>query len=128
MFVCTKPTLSKMIRPIVPTSSQIIFIDNKWVGGTLTNWDEIIKYITDITTTREVNKLKKSKYKRFYKLFTPFLRVVQKRDQKKSNIPAPDLMVLFHSSDQVFAVREAKRMRTPIVSIVDTNADPTEID
>ena len=71
-----------MIKPLVPKNSRIIFIGHKWVGGTLTNWDEIIKYTFDIKLNNKVKDLKKSKLKRFYNLFTPFLRLLDQNNKQ----------------------------------------------
>lgn len=133
LFVCTRPILSQMIKPLVPKNSRIIFIGHKWVGGTLTNWDEIIKYTFDMKLNNKIKDLKKSKLKRFYNLFTPFLRLLDQNNKQTTklnaspSVQAPSLVVLFHGSDQIIPVREAKKTRTPVISIVDTNADPKDI-
>ncbi len=135
LFVCTRPGISQIIQGILPKNNRILFINHKWVGGTLTNWDEIIKQTFDMKINNKLPFLKKSKAKRFGNLFNPFLTLfsVPEEKQNKENlentlkIQAPSLVVLFHGSDQIIPLREAKKTHTPVISIVDSDANPEDI-
>lgn len=155
LFVCTRPILAQIIQPLVPKNDRIIFINQKWIGGTLTNWDEIINYvflhIKSVPTlssekgltekrTQEINSGVPQKSKRFSKLFNPFFTHFflkykiatanfQKSESPKNQIPfrpeQPSLVVLFHGNDIQLPIKEALKTRTPLISIVDSNTDPS---
>jgi len=139
LFVCTRPVLSQLIKPIFPKRKNFIFIDYKWIGGSLTNWDEIINYTLTIKETNKIKNLKKSKIKRFQNLFNPFLNYINQNLVKEENIanhkqistevkfPSPALVVLFHGSDQIIPLKEARKTRTPVIAVVDSDCDPQEV-
>lgn len=113
-------------------ATDIFFITNRWIGGTLTNFGEVSKNyrkLKDLTsklenraeqagyTKKEIGKWKeeKAKLEAFYGGIS---------DMKK---PADAVFVIdTHLED--LAVREAKAMGVKIVGICDTNSDPTLID
>ena len=136
LFVCTRPVLSQLLKPIFPNRKNFIFIDYKWVGGSLTNWDEIMNYTLNIKEANKVKTLKKSKIKRFQNLFSPFLNQINQNIDKGSQLltsegetkfPNPALVVLFHGSDQIIPLKEARKTRTPVIAIVDSDCDPREV-
>ena len=133
LFVCTRPGLSQIIGPMVPKNNRIIFVGHKQIGGTLTNWESIMKQTVDIKIHHKIQSLKKSKLQRFSNLFTPFLRLLNQKSQwnhqipHPSEIPAPSLVVLFHGSDQQIPIREAKRMKKPVIAILDSDANPKDV-
>ena len=133
LFVCTRPVLSQLLKPIFPNRKNFIFINYKWVGGSLTNWDEIMNYTLNIKETNKIKTLKKSKIKRFQNLFNPFLNQInQNLDQGSSSggetkFPSPALVVLFHGSDQIIPLKEARKTRTPVIAVVDSDCDPREV-
>ena len=107
------------------------FINNRWLGGTLTNFTTIKKRVArlnelqkmagdgsfDIRPKKEVAKLKLEMEK---------LEKNLGGIQKMSRIPS--VIFVVDTKKEHLAVAEARRLGIPLVAIVDTNCDPEEID
>ncbi len=107
------------------------YVNHRWLGGTLTNWDTIqsrIKYLKDLKKMaedgtferlpkKEVSLLKKKTAK-----LEKFLGGIE--DMPK----IPDVMFIVDPRKEQLAVNEAHKLNIPIVAMVDTNTDPDDID
>jgi small subunit ribosomal protein S2 len=111
---------------------NLFYITNRWVGGLLTNFQEVSKnfkkyadYVTDLQddevkaryTKKEVGGWEKEKNK-LEKLYGGVAKITKK----------PDALFIVDSHLENLAVREAIATHVPSVAIVDTNADPAIID
>ncbi len=130
LFVGTKKQAQDSIREEADRSSMF-FINNRWLGGTLTNFSTIKKRINrlaelnrmqdngtfDILPKKEVAKLKLEMEK------------LEKNLGGIKNMPGlPSCMFVVDPRKEHIAVMEARRLGIPIVGIVDTNCDPEEVD
>lgn len=112
--------------------NNLFYITNRWVGGLLTNFQEVSKnfkkysdYVTDLQddevkaryTKKEVGGWGKEKDK-LEKLYGGVARITKK----------PDALFIIDSHLENLAVREALATGVPTVALVDTNADPAIID
>ncbi|MBF8249832.1 MAG: ribosomal protein [Candidatus Levybacteria bacterium] len=112
--------------------SNLFYITNRWVGGLLTNFQEVSKnfkkyadYVTDLQddevkaryTKKEVGGWGKEKDK-LEKLYGGVAKITKK----------PDALLIIDSHLENLAVREALATHVPTVALVDTNADPAVID
>ena len=112
--------------------SNIFYITNRWVGGLLTNFQEVSKnfkkyhdFITDLQddevkaryTKKEIGGWEKDKNK-LENLYGGVAAITQK----------PDALFVIDSHLENLAVREALATHVPTVGLVDTNADPSIID
>ena len=107
------------------------FINQRWLGGTLTNWNTIQSRIKrlkqlkamatdgtfDVLPKKEVSLLTKEtvKLERFLGGIADMPRI-------------PDVMFIVDPKKERIAVQEAHKLNIPIVAMVDTNSDPDEID
>jgi len=111
---------------------NLFYITNRWVGGLLTNFQEVSKnfkkyadYVTDLQddevkaryTKKEVGGWEKEKNK-LENLYGGVAKITKK----------PDALFIIDSHLENLAVREAIATHVPSVAIVDTNADPAIID
>jgi small subunit ribosomal protein S2 len=111
---------------------NLFYITNRWVGGLLTNFQEVSKnfkkyadFVTDLQddevkaryTKKEVGGWEKEKNK-LENLYGGVAKITKK----------PDALFIIDSHLENLAVREALATRVPTVAIVDTNADPAIID
>lgn len=106
------------------------FVVERWLGGTLTNFDQIkrsVAKLSDMKRAREAGE---------YKEFTKKERLLIDREIEKLEKTVGGLSQLSRNPDIIFivdthkersAVAEAKKMGVPVMGIVDTNADPTDI-
>lgn len=126
VFVGTKRQAQAIVREEA-LAVGAPFISERWLGGTITNWDEIGKRLT---------KLKDMKVKREageYKKYTKKENVLIEKEIAKLERFLGGLVNLSHAPEALFvvdinkeevAVREAKLRELPVVGVVDTNTDP----
>lgn len=130
LFVGPKKQSREAIREVA-TVTGYPFVNQRWLGGTLTNFDQIKSSVEQLET------LKKDLESGEYKDYTKKERLLIERRIEKlekfvgglSNLKEiPDLIFIVDTHRERGAVIEAQKLGIPIVGIVDTNADPTEID
>ncbi|MEO0276367.1 MAG: 30S ribosomal protein S2 [candidate division WOR-3 bacterium] len=130
LFVCTK----KQGKDIVEEEAKrcgAFFVVERWLGGTLTNFVTILGRLEkmkeiermkaegkiDLFVKKERLKIEKE-YERLYK----FLRGISNMDK------LPDMVYIIDPVKEEIAVKEARKLSIPIVSLIDTNGDPDLID
>ncbi len=130
LFVGTK----RQAKPIIKEEISAVgafYINERWIGGLLTNWDQInstIKNFRDLKqqrTTKEYENLtKKEKALRDKKVDKSqrFLAGIEELHE------LPGALVIIDTNKEVNAVREATKKGIPTVAIVDTNSNPDVVD
>ena len=108
------------------------YVNKRWLGGTLTNWKTIsnsIKRLEEIELFLKDNDLSKNLSKK------ELLDISREKQKLELNIGGirtlngkPDLLIVFDVIKDKIAVKEATKLNIPVVAIVDTNADPENID
>ncbi len=129
VFVGTKKQSSEIVKEAA-ISCGMPYINTRWLGGTLTNFDMIKSAIKKMkkqkeeleSTTTELSKSELSKVRREVERGEKYLGGLVSLDRK------PDGLILFGSHDEKNAVKEAKKIGLPIIAVTDTNTDPTVID
>jgi len=130
LFVGTKKQAQDSVKEEAERSGQY-FVNQRWLGGTLTNFETIQKRIGrlkdiermsedgtfDVLPKKEVVQLKKQQER-----LEKFLGGIKNMKQ------LPDALFIIDPRKERIAVAEAKKLNIPIVGIVDTNCDPDEID
>lgn len=130
LFVGTKKQAQASIEREAQKSGSF-YVSHRWLGGTLTNFETISKRIDrlkelksmeedgtfDLLPKKEVIKLRREREK-----LQKFLGGIEEMKQM------PGAMIIIDSKKERIAIAEAHKLNIPIVSIVDTNCDPDEID
>lgn len=130
LFVGTKKQAQDAIKEEAERVNMF-FVNNRWLGGMLTNFKTIRKRIDrlaqlhkmeedgtfDLLPKKEVSKLKGEMDK-----LEKFLGGI--KDLKR----LPGAMFVVDPRKEKIAIAEAKRLNIPVVAIVDTNCDPDEVD
>ena len=130
LFVGTRKQTQDVIKEEATRAGQF-YVDQRWLGGTLTNFKTIRKSIGrlfkieemeengtfDVLPKKEVSLLKKEKDK-LNKYFSGI------RNMKEM----PDAMFVVDPKTEHNAVAEARKLGIPIFALVDTNCDPDEVD
>ncbi len=130
LFVGTKRSASKTVREHA-VRIDAPFIDQRWLGGTLTNYKTIrqsIRRLTDLQTQAEdgtFDKLtKKERLQRH--------RVMEKLERSLGGIKEmgglPDALFVVDVHHERIAVTEANKIGIPVIGIVDTNSSPGGVD
>ncbi len=130
LFVGTKKQAQDSVKEEA-IRSGMYFINQRWLGGTLTNFETIqrrIKRLKDIEKMEEngtfdvLPKKEVVQLKKEHERLEKFLGGIQ--DMKT----LPDALFIVDPRKERIAVAEARKLNIPIVGIVDTNCDPEEID
>lgn len=130
LFVGTKKQAQEAVEESA-LRSEMFFINERWLGGTLTNFKTIrtrIKRMDDIDKMeadgtfdllpkKEVIKIKKE-----YEKLNKNLRGI--REMKKM----PQAMIIVDPRKEEIAIKEARNLGIPVFGIVDTNCDPDMVD
>ena len=131
LFVGTKKQCSDVVKELAMLNNNY-YVNKRWLGGTLTNWKTIsnsIKRLEEIELFLKNNDQSKNLSK---KELLDISREKQKLDLNIGGIRSlngsPDLLVIFDVIKDKIAVREANKLNIPVVAIVDSNADPENID
>ncbi|PYV54180.1 MAG: 30S ribosomal protein S2 [Acidobacteria bacterium] len=107
------------------------YVNQRWLGGLLTNW---------VTVQKSVKRLKEldematdGRYELLPK--KEVIKLERERKHLQANLAGiknmnrlPDAVFVIDSNKEQIAVREARKLGIPVVAVVDTNCDPTEVD
>tara|TARA_B100000900_G_scaffold395862_1_gene394639 strand:- start:263 stop:1018 length:756 start_codon:yes stop_codon:yes gene_type:complete len=131
LFVGTKKQCSEVVKELAILNNNY-YVNKRWLGGTLTNWKTIsnsIKRLEEIELFLKDNDSSKSLSK---KELLDISREKQKLDLNIGGIRSlngkPDLLIVFDVIKDKIAVKEAAKLNIPVVAIVDSNANPENID
>lgn len=130
LFVGTKKQAQDSIKEEAERCGQY-YVNHRWLGGTLTNWDTIqkrIKRLKDINRMEEDGTFAVLPKKEVGLLNKERLRLEKFLGGIKDMPRIPDVLFVVDPRKEQIAVREAQKLNIPIVAMVDTNCDPDEID
>jgi small subunit ribosomal protein S2 len=107
------------------------YINQRWLGGLLTNWVTVqksvkrLKEIDEMATDGRYELLPKKEV----------IKLERERKHLQANLAGiktmsrlPDAIFVIDSNKEQIAVREARKLGIPVVAVVDTNCDPSEVD
>ncbi len=128
LFVGTKRQASDEIAEAARRSAQY-FVNARWLGGMLTNWKTIS---ASISRLRKLDELLSEGAKGLTK--KERLMMSRERDKLETALGGikdmggvPDLVFVIDTNKEALAVKEANRLKIPVVAILDTNCDPDGI-
>lgn len=131
LFVATKKQTKDAVKAAAEALGQP-YMTERWLGGTLTNVQTItaqIKKLKDLERRMATGELEK-KYNKLE--VQRFQEEIDDLNAKYSGIKdlsgKPGALFLIDVLGDVNAIKEAKTIGVPVVALVDTNADPSEID
>jgi small subunit ribosomal protein S2 len=130
LFVGTKKQAQESVKDEAIRSGQY-YINQRWLGGTLTNFGTIRKRINrlkDIERMEEDGTFDVLPKKEVVGLLKEKDRLVKFLGGIKDMNKIPDALFIVDPRKERIAVAEAHKLNIPIVGIVDTNCDPDEID
>ena len=130
LFVGTKRQAQDAIAEEATRCGQF-YVNQRWLGGLLTNW---------VTVQKSVKRLKEldemavdGRYELLPK--KEVIKLERERKHLQANLAGiknmsrlPDLIFVIDSNKEQIAVREARKLGIPVVAVVDTNCDPSEVD
>ncbi|GAA0435120.1 MAG: 30S ribosomal protein S2 [Bacillota bacterium] len=130
LFVGTKKQAQDSVRDEA-TRSGMYYVNQRWLGGTLTNFQTIRKRINrlkDIERMEEDGTFEVLPKKEVVNLLKEKDRLVKFLGGIKEMNKLPDALFVIDPRKERIAIAEAHKLNIPIIGIVDTNCDPDEID
>ena len=130
LFVGTKRSASDLIAQAAINCGQY-YVNHRWLGGMLTNWETVSKSIKKLKTleerieTGEINSLTKKE------------RLQIERQKEKLDLTLggiknmngiPDALFIIDTNKEAIAVLEANNLKIPVIAICDTNTNPSGVD
>ncbi len=107
------------------------YVNQRWLGGLLTNFNTISQRISrlhELTTWQEEGKLDLLPTKERMGMQAELTKLEYNLGGVRDMDRLPDAVFVTDLKTEEIAVREAVRLRIPIIGLVDTNCDPTQID
>jgi small subunit ribosomal protein S2 len=107
------------------------FVNQRWLGGTLTNWATIkqrIDYLLRLERRIDAGEFRNFSKKEQLAISREAEKLNRRLGGLKTMRDLPDLVFIVDTHLEDLAVREANKLHIPILGMVDTNADPDEVD
>jgi small subunit ribosomal protein S2 len=130
LFVGTKKQARDAIKDIAE-ASDMPYVNHRWLGGLLTNFQTIsqrIKRLHDLERYETEGQLQLLPTRERMNAQADLEKLRANLGGVKNMQRVPDAMFVIDLKSEAIAVREAHRLRIPIIGLVDTNCDPDGID
>ena len=129
VFVGTK----RQARTIIEEEAKrvgVFYFKERWVGGFLTNWDEVKRNLDKIRNLEKLIKNEESTYTKaeIGKFQLELKRLLRLYQGVKDIIGPPEVLFVLDVKKESNSVKEANKMGVKIVGVVDTNSDPSTVD
>ncbi len=132
LFVGTKRQAQEAILEEA-TRCGMYYVNNRWLGGLLTNFATVkksIKRLKDLDVLLAEDSLDREHHTK-----KELIQLDRERKNLMANLAGirdmdmlPDMVFIIDSNKESIAVKEARKLGIPVVAIVDTNCDPSEVD
>lgn len=130
LIVGTKVQARDIVRDLA-MACQLPYISERWLGGTLSNFDVLKKRVV------HMKALEKSKAEGGFEKYTKKEQGKMGKEMGKLNVKfggirildkLPDVLFIFDMKESALAVKEAKEKGIQVVAVADSNVDPTPAD
>lgn len=129
LIVSTKKQASEQVSNLAKETGQY-YVNFRWLGGMLTNWNTIQNSIKRMKNLED--RLSKENTGFTKKEILKFGKEKDKLQRSLGGIAemkkVPNLIFIIDTNIESLAVNEAKKLSIPIIAVLDTNSDPTDID
>ena len=130
LFVGTKKQARDTVREVAE-AAEMPFVNHRWLGGLLTNFQTInqrIRRLHDLERYEAEGQLELLPTRERMSAQADLAKLRANLGGVKNMQRVPDAMFVIDLKTEVIAVKEAQRLRIPIIGLVDTNCDPDGID
>jgi small subunit ribosomal protein S2 len=128
LLVGTKRQAAPVVAEAARQSAQY-YVNSRWLGGTLTNWQTISNSIARL---RELEGISDGQVGLTKKELLLLSREKERLDRDLGGIKdmgnLPNLLFVIDTNKEANAIKEAKRLGIPVIAIVDSNCDPDTVD
>lgn len=129
LFVGTKPQAKHAIREQAERCGMP-YVTERWLGGILTNFNTIrrslsrLQYLEKMEIDGSISQFSKREVSRFGKEKE---RILKTLGGIRNMSDLPGMVFVVDTKKEINAVNEARRLKIPLVGVVDSNADPEEV-
>jgi len=130
MLVGAKPPLKRLVKAIAE-EMQVPYVTERWLGGTLTNFDILSKrslYLKTLESEKESGQFEKYTKKEQLKKEKELVDLSNKFGGVKNMSKTPDAVFICDIVKDDLALKEATAKGIKTIAIVDTNGDPSSVD
>lgn len=130
LFVGTKISTRKMIKELAK-KLKMPYVTERWLGGTLTNFDAIkkrIDFLKDMEEKKKKGEFEKYTKKERLRIDEEIERIERRAGGLRTLERLPDFLFVVDVYKEKLAIEEAKKKNIPIIGLCDTNGDPTSVD
>ncbi|MGO9488844.1 MAG: 30S ribosomal protein S2 [Solirubrobacteraceae bacterium] len=130
LFVGTKKQARDTIKDVAE-AADMPYVNHRWLGGLLTNFQTIsqrIRRLHDLERYEAEGQLELLPTRERMSAQADLIKLRANLGGVKNMQRVPDAMFVIDLKTEVIAVKEAQRLRIPIIGLVDTNCDPDGID
>ena len=130
LYVGTKPQARDIVQKLAE-ETNMPYVTERWLGGMLTNWNTIgaqIKHLVDLETKMASGDLAAKYNKLEVQRFQEEINHLNTLYGGIKNLNArPGAIVVFDIVNDENAVKEATKLKLPVVGVCDTNSNPTTV-
>ena len=130
LFIGTKRQASNIISEEAEKCGSY-YINNRWLGGTLTNWSTVqgrVDYLKGLNKKEESGELDRLPKKEAALLRKEHEKLRHNLGGLTEMVQVPDIAIVVDPKRESTAIAECKKLGITIISILDTNCDPTMVD
>jgi len=130
LFVGTKKQAKKIIKEEAQRC-EMFYIDERWLGGCLTNFATIKKSveklnkIQDMKETDDYASLAKKEKAHLDRVENKLIKNLEGIREMKT---VPDCIIIVDAESELIAIKEGRKIGIPVIGLLDTNCDPTIVD
>ena len=130
LFVGTKPQAKNAIRDEA-VRSGMPYVTERWLGGTLTNFNTVRKSLEKLENLEEIEtdgRIEQFSKKEALRMAKEKEKLLKSLGGIRTMSSLPAMVFVVDTKNEINAVREARKLKIPIIGMIDTNADPGEVD
>jgi len=130
LFVGTKKQAQEPLLRAAQLSGMP-YVTNRWLGGMLTNWDTVrsrVTYMEKLEKMIEDGSMATLPKKEQILLGKKLVKLQNNLNGIRDMVKPPNAIFVVDTKREINAVNEARRLNIPIIGMLDTNADPDEVD
>ncbi len=130
LFVGTKKQAQENLA-IAAEDCSMPYVNERWLGGTLTNWQTIkqrISYLLELEQRRETGDFDRLPKKEVLKLEQLIEKLNRRLGGLKHMTRLPNLLFIVDVRREHISIKECNILNIPVMAMVDTNCDPDPID
>ena len=130
LFVGTKKQAQECVKEAAEKSGMF-YVNERWLGGTLTNFKTIrkrIERLAELEKMQEDGTFEVLPKKEVILLKKEMDKLEKNLGGIKEMTQIPDVIFVVDPKKEHIAVQEARKLNIPLVGLVDTNCDPNDVD